>query len=146
MLILYKKFSSLLKVDSVCDSSFWNSSSSALQMNSYSSPSSASRTEWPTSPVRSTSPLGQCLSGTRNCNPASCHTIPHDSRIPTPQKRVISLPLVFEIPLPALVFNSHPESCPQNKPDPASRQTYCGPSKRGSLRFYSDSDDAGHPG
>ena len=134
MLILYRTFASSLKVDNVfffCNSSFWNSSSSTLLLESYSSPSSASRTEWPTTPVRSRTPLVQCLSGTRNCNPVSCHTIPYDSRIPTPQKRVISLLLVFKIPLPAPVFNSHPESRPQNKPDPASRQTYCGPLETG---------------
>ena len=38
------------------------------------------------------------------------------------------VPALFEIPLPAPVFNLHPESHPQNKLDPVSRQTYCGPS------------------
>ena len=51
---------------SVCDSSSWIFSSSALLLDSYSSPSSATPTEWPTSPVRSTACPGQCLSGTRN--------------------------------------------------------------------------------
>ena len=84
--------------------------------------------------MRLTASPGTGLSGTRNCNTVSRHTIPHDSRIPTPQKRVISLPLVFEIPLPAPVFNLHLKSRPQNKPDSASRQTYCGPSSISHLK------------
>ena len=32
-----------------------------------------------------------------------------------------------KIPLSPLVFISYPQSCLKDKPDPASRQTYCGP-------------------
>ena len=106
------------KVESVCDSSSWNSSSSALLLDWYLSPSSASLTEWEPSLVRSTASPGTMSLWTRNCDPASLHTIPHDSRVPTCQKHVILLPLVFEMPLPAPVFNYHPESHPENKPGP----------------------------
>ena len=119
MLILYQTGSLLphsnSKINSVCGMSSCNSFFSALLLDSYSSPSSASPTEWLTSPVRSIAFPGTMSLWYRNCNPVSHHTIhvPHHSCIPTLQKCVISPPIVFEIPLLAPVFNSHPKSRPQ---------------------------------
>ena len=134
MLILYKQeFAFSLKIDSVCDLSSWNSSFSALLLDLYSSPSFASPTGWQ-SPLWDQQPPWDNVSLVRGT------VIPYHAilylRIPASCPLKNALPyshLYLKSCFLLLYFNLHPESCPHNKPDSASCQTYCGPS----LFFFS---------
>ena len=52
---------------------------------------------------------------------------PYDSRIPTQLKQETPLPLIIKIPASSSFFSSHLEYHHQKQPNPAFRQTFCGP-------------------